>query len=161
MTTKAKSRWRLLHWLEDGTLVCLVVILVGLSVTQIVLRNLGDSGLIWAENALRILVLWIAMFGAMRASREGQHITIDILARYFSGHTQLVICSVALLISALVCFIAAYYSLQLVLLEYEDRSLAFLSMPSWLCESIIPFALLIIACRLLLQSVTMVMQYDS
>ena len=148
-----------LHKLEDFTLVALVLGLIGLSITQILLRNLADSGLVWAENALRILVLWIAMFGAMRASRDGEHISIDILKRYFTGTPQMLTTLVALLFSAILCTAAAYYSAEFVLLEHEDGSMAFLSVPGWLCEAIIPFALACMALRFITQAITLVAQY--
>ena len=41
-----------------------------LASTQIFLRNFFDTGIVWADSALRILVLWIGMIGAMFASRN-------------------------------------------------------------------------------------------
>jgi TRAP-type C4-dicarboxylate transport system permease small subunit len=156
MQSKMIKVLRPLHWLEDMTLVSLVLLLVGLSIVQILLRNISDSGLVWAENALRILVLWVAMFGAMRASRDGEHIAIDILRRYFSGRLQLFTSWIALLASGNICIVAAYYSWQFVLLEKADGMIAFLSVPVWLCEAIIPFALACMAARFIFQSVTLV-----
>ena len=49
-------------------MLALVSILV-MALIQIVLRNVFDSGLLWAESFLRILVLWIAILGAMVATR--------------------------------------------------------------------------------------------
>jgi TRAP-type C4-dicarboxylate transport system permease small subunit len=53
-----------------------------LAAGQIVLRNFGGGGFDWADEALRILVLWVAMIGAVAASREQRHVSIDALSRY-------------------------------------------------------------------------------
>lgn len=160
MPNKLSTIIKPLHKLEDLTLVALVLGLVGLSVTQILLRNLADSGLVWAENALRILVLWIAMFGAMRASRDGEHISIDILKRYFTGKPQMFIALTALLFSAALCTAASYYSAQFVLIEREDGAMAFLSVPVWFCEAIIPLALACMALRFIFQAITLFIKQD-
>ena len=48
---------------------------------QIVLRNVFSVGLVWADGFVRLLVLWIAVVGAIAASRDHKHIAIDALAR--------------------------------------------------------------------------------
>ena len=155
------SGWKksiaLLHRLEDGLLVVLVLALIGLASTQIILRNFSDVGLVWAETALRILVLWIALFGAMRASRDGEHIAIDILQRYFKSKWQLLFSWAAFTFSGGVCLIAAYYGWEFVQSEREYGSLTFLSIPVWICESIIPFSLLVIGLRFFIQSIAVVL----
>ncbi len=55
----AALRW--LHRIENGFLVGLVVLALGLAAAQIVLRNSGGTALVWADQALNILVLWIAL----------------------------------------------------------------------------------------------------
>ena len=57
----------LLHFLENGLLVGLLVAMIGIAVTQIVMRNGFDSGFLWADSLLRVLVLWIGMIGALVA----------------------------------------------------------------------------------------------
>lgn len=143
---------RILHWLEDSLLVTLIISMLLLSVGQIALRNLGFSGFLWAETANRILVLWLAMFGAMRASRLQNHIAIDLLSHYTGPRLHRIIHVITTLFAATICFIAAYYSWQFIQLEIEDGSNAFLKVPAWFCEAIIPFSLTVIALRFLFHS---------
>lgn len=70
---------------EDGVLMLIFASTLGLAVMQILLRNFFDIGLIWLESYLRMQVLWLAMLGAMVATREGGHIRIDLLARFIQG----------------------------------------------------------------------------
>ena len=125
-----------------------------LASTQILLRNFFDSGIFWADSALRILVLWIGMTGAMFASRNKKHIRIDILSHYLPEKLRDNIWRVTELITAIVCGITAYYSIQFIQYEYEDGLIAFANVPVWLCETIIPFAFIVMALRYFFYAVT-------
>lgn len=142
---------QLVHALENALLYLLVALLLGLSIYQIVLRNFFDSGLYWADPLLRVLVLWLAMMGAMIASRDRAHIKIDLLSHYVSERASAVIDALAALASAVICFIAAWYSYLFVADEREFGEIAFAQVPAWLCESIIPVGLAIIGLRFLFE----------
>ena len=77
-----KALLRLIHALENGLLYTLVAGLLGLALYQIVLRNAFGGGIYWADPLLRVMVLWMALVGAMVATREGGHISIDVLNHY-------------------------------------------------------------------------------
>jgi TRAP-type C4-dicarboxylate transport system permease small subunit len=147
-----KTLLRLVHGLENILLYLLVLLLVGLSVYQIVLRNAFDSGLYWADPLLRVCVLWLAMIGAMLASREREHIKIDVLSHYLRGRALAWSGAVTALFSAFVCFVAAYYGFLFVADEREYGGMAFASVPAWVCEAIIPVGLGVIGLRFLLES---------
>ncbi len=136
-----------LHRVEDSILVGLVVLMIGTAVMQILLRNLFESGIVWGDTMIRILVLWIGLVGAMVASRKGDHISIDIIARYVPQRAGKAIHCFVELFTALVCSVATYYSTYFVISEYEYGGKAFSMVPVWMCEAIIPLALSIIALR--------------
>lgn len=136
-----------LHWLEDAFLVSLLLTMIGLAVVQIVMRNGFDSGFLWAESFLRVLVLWIGLVGAMAASRQHRHINIDIIGRFLPGKAARVVAVANALFTTAVCAALAWFSLDFVRMEYEAPSMAFANVPTWLCESIIPLAFAVIALR--------------
>ena len=123
-----------------------------LASSQILLRNFFDSGIFWADSALRILVLWIGMIGAMYASRNRNHIRIDVLSNYLPAKLQQNISHVTDFITAIVCGIAAFYSIEFVQYEYEEGLIAFANVPVWLCAAIIPLAFIVMALRYLVYS---------
>lgn len=125
----------------------LFALLVGLTFTQIILRNLFESGLVWADDAIKVLVLWIAMMGALYATRGAHHISIDVVTRFLSTAWERTIKRVLYLLAGLICGFASWYSYQFILLEYEYPSEAFLTIPSWLTQAIIPLALGAMALR--------------
>ena len=145
----------ILYTLEDSLLLTLVVTMVVLSFSQLVLRNLGVGGMAWSDGALRVNVLWLAMFGALRASRLQNHISINLLSHYVSETLKKSLHLIVSLCCAAICAVAAYYSFLFVQLEKEDGFTAFLNVPVWLCEAIIPFALAIIAIRFLVFALTL------
>lgn len=131
------------NWILVGTLVSMLLI----AVIQIFLRNFFGFGIIWAETLVRVLVLWTALIGAMVATRNHKHIKIDILPRYLPGKSKFTVLALVNLFTAGICGIIGYYSVYFVYLEYQDGSLAFAQVPNWVCESIIPFAFLVMAVR--------------
>ena len=145
--SRMKALLRLIHALENGLLYTLVAGLLGLALYQIVLRNAFGGGIYWADPLLRVMVLWMALVGAMVATREGGHISIDVLNHYLGDRAKTVMRSLTGLFSMAVCFIAAYYGFVFVLEERQYGDMAFAQVPAWLCEASIPLGLSIIGPR--------------
>jgi len=121
--------------------------MLALAVVQILLRNFLDSGFLWAESFLRILVLWVAILGAMVATRQGNHISIDVVSRYLPYRMVLATTAATSLIAAIICAAMAWYAFEFVKFEYEDGAIAFGSVPSWLCETILPLGFAVMSLR--------------
>ena len=138
---------KLIHKAEDSLLVAALATMLGTAILQIILRNFFDSGIFWAESFLRILVLWLAMLGAMVATREANHISIDAFSRYLKpSHARWTNFFINIF-SAAICTIVTYYSLEFVGYEYEDQTIAFAKVPTWICQSIIPLGFAVMAFR--------------
>lgn len=146
---------KVLHKCEDAALVILLLLLLGIALVQIFSRNAGISGFMWFDTASRIIVLWLALFGAMRASRLQNHIAIDLIGHYCDLKTQKIIHFITSISAAIICAYSAWYSYLFVVSEYDYPSEAFLNIPTWACESIIPFSLAIISLRFLFHSLTL------
>ncbi|HMU88932.1 MAG TPA: TRAP transporter small permease, partial [Agitococcus sp.] len=136
-----------IHRLEDSILVGLLLTMIGLAVSQIVLRNLFDTGITWADSLLRVLVLWIALIGALVATRQQQHINIDLISRFLPVSAKRFVSAIVALFSAAVCAMLAYYCFDFVKMEYEAPSMAFANVPTWWCESIMPIGFALMAIR--------------
>ncbi len=133
--------------LEDGLLALLLGVMILLSTGQIFARNLFDTGLDWSDPFLRVLVLWLGLLGAMVATRERNHITIDVLSRNLPPLGKRISHIATNLFSSVVCAIVGYHSTRFVIMEYEDGFNAFASIPAWICESIIPIGFTLMALR--------------
>ena len=143
------SLWRTLHIVEDAALVLLLLVMVLLAVAQILMRNVADQSLVWADPFLRVDVLWLGLLGAMIAARDNSHISIDIATRYLPESLARVSGVVLSLFASAVCAAVAWYAYLFVRSEYSYGTTAFGTVPAWVCESIIPFAFAVIAVRYL------------
>ena len=135
--------------LEDSALVLAFFLMLLLTLMQIVLRNFFDVGLTWAESLLKIMVLWVALLGAMIATREGQHIKIDLFDRFLRESRFSFLSKVVSFFAAYVCGLAAYSCCELVYYEYMDGTKAFSEVPVWLCQIIMPIAFSVMGFRFL------------
>lgn len=140
---------RILHRLEDLTLVLLLSTMIVTAVLQIVLRNTTGSALVWGDTLVRILVLWVGLVGAMVATRQNKHINIDVVTRHLSPDAARAVNGITLLSASLICLVTAWYSLLFVRMEFDFTTPAFANVPTWACQTIIPAAFLVMALRCL------------
>lgn len=129
---------RRIQRIEDALLTCLLLALIVIACGQIGLRLLFDSGWVWAEPASRALVLWLAMFGALAATRDGKHIAIDALPRMLPPRWRRASWVVTQAFATLVCAAMTWYCLQLLALEREAPVLLFGPVQSWVAMLVLP-----------------------
>jgi len=132
---------------ENGLLVLLLCAMMLLAVGQIVLRIFFNSGLLWADELLKILVLWIALVASVAASRSRRHLRIDVLSRYvplkFARIPELIVDAFA----AGICGLIAWYSTQYILLSIEFGDTVLVNTPTWLALGILPVAFALMCYR--------------
>ena len=128
--------FRILHYIEDLTLVLAVLGILCLAVGQIVMRN--------------FLVLWIAMLGALIAARRNDHINIDAINRFLPVRGRQTIFVLTNFASAGICLIVAYYGVEFVSYEFEDNTIAFANVPTWVCQAILPIGFFLMGTRFFL-----------
>jgi TRAP-type C4-dicarboxylate transport system permease small subunit len=147
------SRWLgWLHNLEDALLALILISMVLLASSQVIMRNLFDSGFTWGDPLLRLLVLWLGLMGAMVATRVDRHITIDALLRVLPSGLQHASRIFTKLATALVCGILAWQSVRLVLIDYDYQDMVINHLPVWVGDLILPVAFGVMTLRLLLQA---------
>ena len=123
---------------EDAVLVIILTALILLAASQIVMRNFFNFGFIWADEMLRMLVLWIAVAGAVAASRTDKHINIAILDRFLPEKLKLLVKIVIHIFTATVCGAVAWYSVQFVQMSHEFGDVLMGSVPAWIPQLILP-----------------------
>lgn len=123
---------------EDALLVVLLTALVLLAAGQIVLRNFLGIGFIWADEALRMLVLWLAVAGAVAASRGDKHINIAILDRFLPGRWKNLKDLLVHVFTAGICGVVAWNGLLFVQTSREFGDLLLDRVPAWLLQIVLP-----------------------
>ncbi len=133
-----------LHRFETYLLAVLLMALLVMSVLQILLRVFFDTGFLWAEPVSRQGVLWLALLGALSATREKKHIAIDALPRLLPAKTHQVVWTVTQLAASGVCAALAWYGWGMVQLEREAPGTFVANIPSWwpMCVFVAGFALI-------------------
>lgn len=143
---------RLGQALENGLLVVLLSFLVVFSSAQIVLRNVFSIGVTWGDGLTRIVVLWLALLGALAASRDGRHIRMNALLQRLPPRLQLVTGVGSDLFAAVVSAVLAYLAFEFVRDSRSYGDLLLGQFPAWWFESIMPVAFALIAYRFLLHA---------
>lgn len=149
----AARRWlQRLHRAEDGLLAALLGGLLLLSLAQIGLRMFFDTGLAWAEPLSRAGVLWLALLGALGATRGQRHIAIDALPRVLPPPARRVAWFIAQLAAAACCGYLAWLGVGLVALEREAPVPFVAGVPSWVPMLALPAGFGLMALRFALSA---------
>lgn len=143
---------------ENAVLVLLLAAMIVLSVGQIVLRELFDTGLIWADELVKLLVLWIAMLGSVAASRDDRHLRIDVLSHALSDKMVSMTRLLVEVFAAVVCGIVAWHAFRWLQIEFEDQDTVLIDFPAWFAHAVLPLAFILMTYRFLLSSIKRVMQ---
>ena len=137
----------IINKIEDSLLVVILSSMIALAVFQIISRNLFSEGVVWIDPLLRTLVLWIGLSGAIVATRQDNHIRIDIFTKYFPKRWLKIVHRLVYLFTLSICLLIAWHSARFVYSEYEYGTIAFAAVPAWLSASIIPLSFFLIAVR--------------
>jgi TRAP-type C4-dicarboxylate transport system permease small subunit len=154
----AQNRWwarvdRFARTLETSLIVIVLGGLILLGAAQIVLRNAFSISFAWGDGLARLAVLWLALLGALAASRDGRHITMGALARVLPPKLQVAAGVCADVFGAAVSAALAYAAWKFVSdsREFADTMLG--DFPAWWFQAIMPVAFALIAWQFLVQAV--------
>lgn len=120
-----------IHRVEDWLLAGLLSGLLLLALVQIGLRIFFQSGLEWAEPVGRLGLLWLALGGALGATRARRHIGIDALPRILPPRWHRAAWMLTQLVTAGVCAVLAWYGWGMVGMEREVPTDFIPGVPSW------------------------------
>ena len=136
---------------ENFLVIFIFTIMVVLSFSQVVMRNLMDTGILWGDIFLRHLVLWVGFLGASLATRKEKHIKIDVLKRIVSEKYVPYVKIVIDLVAIIICIVLAKAAYIFLLMEKEDNTILFENIPAWWLQIIIPVGFSLIGFRFLLK----------
>jgi TRAP-type C4-dicarboxylate transport system permease small subunit len=135
------------RFVENASLFIILAAMILLAAAQIVMRNALDTGLSWGDEALRLMVLWITMLGAIAAARDRRHIVIDVLSRMLPIGLQTWASLIVDSLSAGVAGILAWYAALFVTDSKAYGDLLLNDLPAWPFQLILPVAFSILAYR--------------
>lgn len=137
---------------ENAALVILLGALMLLAVGQIAMRVFFSFGFIWADELVKLLVLWIALVASIAASRSNRHLRIDVLSNFvaakYARFPRLIVDAFA----ALMCGVLAWQSWRYVQLTIEFEDTVLVDLPAWIAYGILPLSFGLMCYRFLLTS---------
>ncbi len=119
-------------------LVLLLAVMVMMGFTQVVLRNVFSTSILWGDVLLRHVVLWVAFLGAIVATGEKRHITIDALTKVLPDKGKKIAAIVTGIASIIVCYYLTDASYRFLIDEIEFGGTLILDIQRWIFQIIIP-----------------------
>jgi TRAP-type C4-dicarboxylate transport system permease small subunit len=138
---------------ENVSLLVLLGTMIGVAVFQIVNRQLlgGAFSLAWADELVKMIVLWLAMVGSIAACRDNKHIRIDLITHVLSGTIVSWIKVVVDLFAAGVCAVIAWQAWRLIGEERTWGDVILGDVPLWIAHAIVPLAFALVSYRFLVR----------
>ena len=138
--------------LETIMLVSMLTAMMLVAVSQILLREVFGTGLGWADELVRLMVLWLALVGSIAACRENRHIRIDALSHVLPEVAVNVIRVLVDVFAAVVCGIIAVQAWRYLQIEIEYEDTVLVNTPAWIAHSVMPAAFALISYRFLVSA---------
>lgn len=142
---------------ERALLVFLLSIIILFSFLQLFLRQFFSIGFSWIDVFLRHLVLWIGFLGAVIATDEGRHFSIDILKKFLQPPLKKWV-EIMTDIFALICLLFLTESgIKFFKDEWSSHSILFtigeIQVPAFFLDGIIPVGFLLLFIHFFLKMV--------
>ena len=136
---------RILDRAEESLAAVLLAAITLLTFTQVVLRYVFDTGLIWALEATTYLFGWLVLIGMSIGVRTNSHIAVDLVLSSLRGRLRTAVVLIGIALSLGYTLLMLYGSVTLVSQLRVFGSLAHdIPLPRWILLLSLPvgFALL-------------------
>ena len=140
------------RFLENALMTLLLTGLILLASSQILLRNVFSTGIEWGDAVVRLMLLWLALLGAIAASRENKQIKIDLLTRSLSGVPQKIARFATDVFTVAITSLLAWHSWRFVQDSRLYGDVLVADWPAWIFQLILPVGFALIAYRSVLQA---------
>ena len=130
-------------------LVSMLTAMMIVAVGQIVMREAFGTGFGWADELIRLMVLWLALVGSIAACRENRHIRIDALSHVLPDIAVNLLRIIVDLFAAAVCAVIAVHAWRYLQVEIEYGDTVLVDTPAWIAHAIMPAAFGLISYRYL------------
>lgn len=156
--------------IETATLTVLLLGMIACSAVPPLMRNLPSrpAWLIsrlndWfgpvvpvADDLVKLSVLWLAVVGAVAASRDDRHIAINLVARYGRTSWQKPAALIASAFAAAVTGLLSWHAVRFVADSYRFEDTVLGDQPAWLFQLVLPVGFAIMCYRFVLRFVRQV-----
>ena len=127
----------------------LLSVMIFLAFLQVVMRNIFNQGIPWADSVVRLMVLWVGLFGGCLATKLEQNITIEVMTKYMPEKGKHVVGVLVKSFAVIVCLYLLNASMTFIKNESASGSQFLHLFPEWWTITIIPIAFALIPFHLL------------
>lgn len=137
---------RVLTTIVSSFLILSLAIMLTMAVTQVLLRDIFHTGIIWGDIAARYMVMWVGFMGAYLATSEDRHLRIDVFTRFLKPGARLWFNAFSDLFAAVICYFLMRAGWTFVVLGMDEKAILFLNLSQKTAGMIVPvgFALMMI-----------------
>jgi TRAP-type C4-dicarboxylate transport system permease small subunit len=148
----------LLAVVERTLIVLLLSGLLGLGLLQMLWRNLFAGGVLWADEFLRHVAVWLGVLGASLMTREQKHLRFDVLPQCLPSWCHPWCRLLTNLMAVLICALLCHAAWRFIQDERAAGTMLTCGIKTWVGQSIFPYGFLIMALRFLLQGLVTLQQ---
>lgn len=146
--------------IENTLLIALLGAMMILAVAQIVLREVFNTGFVWAGELLKLMVLWLTMIAAIAACRDDRHIRIDALSHVMPDKAIRLTRVAVDVFAAIVCAVIAWHAWRYLQLEIEFGDTVLVDTPAWMAHIVIPLGFAVVSYRFIVSAVRKALGLD-
>jgi TRAP-type C4-dicarboxylate transport system permease small subunit len=121
-----------------------------LAFLQVIMRDVFNKGLPWADSIVRLLVLWVGFVGAALATKLDQNLTLEVLTKYMPERLRHLSSIVVKLFAIMVCYFLFRASLKFLGDEMTTGEEYLNLFPSWYTLTIFPATFVLIPFHLVI-----------
>ncbi len=115
--------------------------LISVGFAAVVYRYVFQGGIVWSDEFLKQLVLWIALLGATVAAKDDAHIRIDIVPIVLKGSARKILETAGHLAAAVICAFLCRGACQFVSVERQiEEVTCFMGWPVWILVVVMPIS---------------------
>lgn len=125
------------------------ITIVVLTLAQIFFRFVLDAPLIWSEELVRLLIVWVTFVGAAVVAYDGRHLNVDVAFQLFPPGLKRIVRWINLAVALAFLAALAWFSVRLIRIEGMTDMGALPLSYAWIRAPALAGAVLVIAFLLL------------
>ena len=155
-----KEKKSILKTIEDYLIVLLLSLVILVSLTQIGMRLFFNSSIIWGDEFIKIIILWLAMIASVSASRSNRHLKIDLIDKFISNKISHFPKIISKLFVSIVCGVVTWHSILYIHLTITFDETVLNGFPAWIAYAIVPLSFFMMSYRYFFQALNHIVKIN-
>lgn len=110
---------KIIHKAEEYFIAVLAILASILLFINVFMRYVFSAGIVWSEEAIRYMIIWIAFIGSAVCFRKGMHFGVDVILRVKNPVINKVIRLFIQMVSLTFCILMVIYGYRFTSIAHE------------------------------------------